>query len=129
MTRRALVVVVLALGAGALSMEAVAWWTDSGTGSAAAAVGTLSVPGSPDVSVVASTATLNWTAATAPGDDTIGYVVERRETAGSIWSAACGTTASTPITALDCVDEPGDGDFVWRVTAFFRTWTATSGVE
>ena len=129
MTRRALVVVVLALGAGAISMEAVAWWTDSGTGSAGAAVGTLSVPGTPAVSVVTTTATLSWAAATAPGVETVDYHVERRQTAGSVWSDACDTTASTPTAARDCSDVPGDGDFVWRVTAFFRTWTATSGVS
>ena len=73
---------MLALGAGAISMEAVAWWTDSGTGSAGAAVGTLSVPGTPAVSVVTTTATLSWAAATAPGAETVDYHVERRADVG-----------------------------------------------
>ena len=76
-----------------------------------------------------TTATLSWSAATAPGAGTVDYFIERRATSGSVWSDACGTTASTRITALGCSDVPGDGTFVWRVTAFFHTWTATSAAS
>jgi hypothetical protein len=127
--RRLVVLAGVAIGALAMTLVAVAMWTGAGTGSASAAVGSLGAPGTPAVSVATTTATLGWTAAAAPGAGTVDYSVERRATSGSVWSDACGTTASTHVTALSCSDLPGDGTFVWRVTAFFRSWTATSAAS
>ena len=61
-----------------------------------------------------------------PGVGTVDYHVERRTSGGTDWSDACGTTASSRITATSCSDTPGSGVFAWRVTAHFHSWTATS---
>ena len=123
--RRIFALLGAALGAGAISVAALAFWTAGGSGSAVAAVATLSSPGAPTTSVAGTSVDLAWSAASAPGGGAVVYRVERLETSGSVWTDACGTSATAPIAALACSDAPGDGTFVWRVTAIFATWTAT----
>jgi hypothetical protein len=125
--QRFILLASVALGIGAISFVAFGWWSGGGSGSAGAAAATLGAPGTPSVSVTASVASVSWSAASAPGAGAVDYHIERRETSDSVWRDVCGTTASIRITALDCSDVPGDGTFVWRVTAFFHSWTATSG--
>jgi hypothetical protein len=127
--RRIILLASVALGVGAISFVAFGWWTGVGSGSAGAAVATFGAPGTPAVSVTASVASVSWSAASAPGAGAVDYHVERRETSDLIWRDVCGTTASIRITALECSDVPGDGTFEWRVTAFFHSWTATSGTS
>jgi hypothetical protein len=119
----------IVLGIGATPQAAFGSWTTGGSGSASATAGTLGTPGAPAISVTSPNATLNWSAATAPGAGTVEYYAERRPTAGVIWSAACGTSPTTRITALSCSDAPGDGTFVWRVTAVFHSWTAVGATS
>jgi hypothetical protein len=124
--RRVILLASVALGVVACSFVAFGWWTGGGSGSAGAAVATLGASGTPSVAVAASVASVSWTGASAPGAGTVDYHIERREISGSIWNDVCGTTASIRITALECSDVPGDGTFVWRVTACFHSWTAVS---
>ena len=127
--RRIILLASVALGVGGISFVAFGWWTGGGSGNAVAAVATFGAPGTPSVSVTAYVASVSWSAASAPGAGAVDYHVERRETSDLIWRDVCGTTASIRITALECSDVPGDGTFEWRVTAFFHSWTATSGTS
>jgi len=120
--------VAISFAAGLVVLVGIAWalWTSGGTGSAAAETTTLAPPAMPDVSALLDDVDLSWSAPTPPGAGTVDYHVERRRLPGSSWSDACGTTTSSRITATGCTDQPGDGQYVWRVTANFHTWTATS---
>ena len=121
--------VSVVFGLGLTPLAAFGSWTTGGAGSASATAGTLGTPGTPAISVTSPNATLSWSAATAPGAGVVEYYAERRPTAGVTWSAACGTSPTMRITALSCSDAPGDGTFVWRVTAVFHSWTAVSGTS
>ena len=124
-TRRIFALGGVVLAGALLSVAAFAFWTAGGSGSAQAAAAGLGAPGAPSVSVAGASVSLHWSSASAPGAGTVDYRVERLETSGSLWTDACGTSGTAPITALDCTDAPGDGTFVWRVTAIFHSWTAT----
>ena len=123
--RRILILAAAVLACAATSVAVLAFWTGGGSGSAQAAAAGLGAPGAPSVTVSGASATLSWSAANAPGAGTVAYRVERLDTSGSLWTDACGTSASAPITALACTEAPGDGNFVWRVTAVFASWTET----
>ena len=97
-----------------------------GLGAATAATTTLVAPGTPAASQTNGTVTVTWTAATAPGAGTVSYFVERRVQPGTTFVNACGTTSTARVTSLTCAETPGAGTYVWRVTAYFSSWTATS---
>lgn len=125
-TRLRLALLATGLGVVLAAAPAWAWWRANGAGRATAATGTLGAPGQPAVSVANGTASLSWTGAVAPGGGASGYLVERRRALGGAWEGACCTTPSARTAATTCADVPGVGTFVWRVTEFFRTWTAVS---
>ena len=77
-----------------------------GAGSAQAAAAGLGAPGAPSVTVSGASATLSWAEANAPGAGTVADRVERLDTSGSLWTDACGTSDSAPITALACTERP-----------------------
>ena len=119
---------LLGLGLGIALLVGVAWafWGGTGSGAAPAAAATLVEPGTPTLSETNGTVTVSWTTATPPGAGTVDYFVQRRDEFGTLWADACGTTATTRTTALQCDDVPGAGAWVWQVTAYFSSWTATS---
>jgi len=127
--RRALVAVAAVLGVVAVSIAAWAFWSSSGTGSASAAVASFAPPAIASPSVTTGGVTLSWSASAAPGAGTVDYSVERRDELGSTWSDACGTSTTVHTPAVGCTDVPNAGTYVWRVTAYFRTWTTTSGAS
>ncbi|MGZ4688699.1 MAG: fibronectin type III domain-containing protein [Acidimicrobiia bacterium] len=112
---------------GAVAVAAVVWayWTQSGTGAGAASVGALSAPGKPTATVAGSTVTLNWTAGSVSGGGTVKYHVERRSDPGSIWTDVCGSTHAAPITGLSCAEATGPGQWVYRITARYNSWSTT----
>ncbi len=118
----------LCLGVGITLLAGVAWayWTGSGSGAAPAVSSTLLAPGTPTMSEINGSVTVTWTASVAPGAGTLSYSVQRRDAFGAAWVDTCGTTSVTHITTLACSDAPGAGAYVWRVTAYFSTWTALS---
>lgn len=109
--------------AGAPVAEAAYSTTGAGTG----AVTTGTLPPSTRVTVPATTSgavPVSWTAP-ATGLTPITYQVTRSTNNTSF--PACGTTASTRITATNCTDNPPTvGPHTYTVTAVHRSWTTTS---
>ena len=104
-----------------------AYLTTTGSGTAAASLGTLQPPTSVTVpSNSAGSVNVTWTASTGLLAPT-GYYVTRVTTATRATAAACGTSPTGTILAVDCTDVAAPmGEFTYRVTAVNRTWTAAS---
>jgi hypothetical protein len=123
---------LVVLGIGALAW---AYWTTQGTGSAAASVGTLHAPTNVSVPATASGSVhVTWNGSTL-GDGVTpasGYYVTRIKNSDSSASNACGTSPSslTSSAATSC-DDTGvaDGTYHYKVTAVYRSWTATSAAS
>src|SRR6059058_1253671 len=124
-SRRLAACALATLGAGALAAVAWGFWSTAGSGTAASVVGTFGEPGAPTLSASNGTVVLEWTPASAPGAGTVDYQVERSGDTGATWTGVCGTTPTARITATTCSDAAGAGTYEWRVTAHYRTWTAT----
>lgn len=128
LTLGAVIAVVLA----GVASAAWAFWTTSGSGTAGASVATLDAPTNVQAESNTGGVTVTWTNSTPPaGTNVDGYYVERSSGAG--WSYACNTgpvaPGLIPASGADptCADSPADGTYRYRVTAVWRTWTATSG--
>lgn len=105
----------------------VAFFTSSGSSTASATAGTLNPPTNVTATQVTNTTnvTVSWTASAGTTIPT-GYYVTRTATGGSP-VAACGTSATSLITAVTCTDSSvAAGTYTYRVVAVFRSWTATS---
>jgi hypothetical protein len=118
---------MLSLG---LCSAAWAFWTNTGAGEASAATGTLLAPGNvvADAPVNSGTVAVSWSAATlVTGQPATGYLVTRIHDSEGAESAACGTSAASPTSALSCNDlGVADGSYHYMVTALFGSWTARS---
>jgi Bacterial Ig-like domain len=132
--RRARLLSLAAAPAALLSAAAVwAYLTTTASGAAPGSVGTLSVPTSVAASTTAGSGTVSVTwhaAALSNGTAPTGYYVQRF--AASTPSAACASSASALLagTAVSCNDTAvADGTYTYRVTAVYRTWTATSSAS
>jgi hypothetical protein len=122
-TSKLLVPLVAIVGALSLATAGWAYWTTTGTGSGSAAVGTLTVPGTPAGTVDSGTVSLSWSASTVSGGSTVEYHIERRPDPGSTWTDVCGSSALAPITGTSCSNAPGAGTYIFRVTAVYLSWT------
>jgi hypothetical protein len=118
-------IVFAAIAMVAICGSALAYFSTNGTGTASAAVGTLTTP-----KISAATAEtggrvkLTWSAATVPGG-TVTYFVERD---GGPAGGSCPSEAA-PTTVLTCTDtELAIGAHEFTVTAVYRTWSRTSPV-
>jgi hypothetical protein len=129
MMRRKTLLILLPLMLALGATGAYAWFSSTGSGSAAASTGTLTAPGQPTRTGAGSTVDLSWTASTVSGGGTIRYHVERSTDPVTSWSDACGTTVSSGTTSTSCTDTPSAGTYRYRVTAIFATWTATGAVS
>jgi hypothetical protein len=117
----ALTVAATALLAAAL--DASAYVTASGSGSARASVTTLAASTITRASTAAGSVTLTWSAVTAPATGSVTYYVSRD---GGAASAAC-PSAAAPTSATSCTDTGvSAGAHQYTVTAVWRTWTRTS---
>ena len=121
--------VVVALVA---AFSAYGYYSSAGAGVGDATVGTLNP--ATDVTVPASstgTVHVSWTAAAA-GPNAIapvGYHVER-SAGGPAWVSVCASTPSASIDATSCDDTiAAAGDYTYRVTAVYHSWTATSATS
>ncbi|MFZ0324397.1 MAG: hypothetical protein WAN48_09735 [Actinomycetes bacterium] len=129
---RVLLALALTLGACVLAVAgaSLAWanWSGDGPGVGAASVDTLAAPTTVTVSSSLSTVSVSWSSVSAPTGSLTGYFVTRY--AGSVALPACGTDPGTPATFVagtSCTDlGVGDGTYTYKVTAVFRSWTATS---
>jgi hypothetical protein len=107
-----------------------AYWKSAGVSSSTAATGTLLAPtnvtaGAP--SAGSRSVAVTWTASAGTLRPS-GYIVTR--TSGGITVAACGSSATTPVTTTTCTDtNVPDGTHTYTVTAAFRSWTARSGAS
>lgn len=115
-----------------LCVGAFAFWTNNGTGTASATVGTLTAPGTPGSSSLSSSSvTLQWAGASVTGGGTIDYSLQRRANAtGSSWSEVCTAHAASEAdgSCTDSTVAPGES-YVYRVVGSVATgsWTAASG--
>ena len=115
-----------------VSAAASAYWTASGSGSGSGGVGTLNAP-VVTASGTNGTTTIAWTQqASVSGDasqnSNISYTVERKLNGGSYAALATGSCSGTlAYNTTSCIDPSAQtGTNTYRVTANFRTWTATS---
>ncbi len=107
-----------------------AYWSATGSGSSTAATGTLAGP--VDVTVPETSipdVPVSWTAGV--NDDPVdGYYVTRYQFSVNtepVFVPACSSSPTQLITLTSCTDTGlPDGNYTYRVTAVFRTWTATS---
>jgi hypothetical protein len=99
-----------------------AFWTGSGQGNVSATLATLPAPTITSTATGAETVELSWSAVTAPGEGTVEYYVTRD---GSGASAGCPSSSSRS-TATSCTDTGVPvGAHKYKVTAVWRSWTAT----
>jgi hypothetical protein len=130
MARRKLVVLGGVIAAFACATTVWAYFTAIGTGAGSAAVATLASP-SPVTATSPSVATahVTWVPVASPSSTStdVTYAVERSANGGASFSPAAGTCAGTlPRTTISCDDAlTVEGDYLYRVTATFRTWTST----
>jgi len=105
-----------------LTSSAFAYWSNTGEGSASANLATLSSPAISSAMPGAETVELTWSAVTAPSTGTVEYYVTRD---GSTASAGCPSSSSRS-TATSCTDTGVPvGAHKYKVTAVWRSWTAT----
>lgn len=111
-----------------------AYMSVTGSGSAGAGVSSLTAPGNPSATANASDVSVTWRASTigagVPASD---YTVERYSSAGAdLGEASCGPVPSSAglpdaFGGFSCADSPSTGTFKYRITAHYRSWTASSG--
>lgn len=115
---------LLGLLAIVLAGSAVAYFSGSGAGNAAAAVSKLTAPTITTATPAAGGAvSLSWSAMTPPGEGTVTYYVTRDggEPAGNC------PRKSGPTGVTSCTDGAVPiGEHTYEVTALWRTWEATS---
>ena len=116
-----IVALVLAVGASA-------YLTSVGSGAGTASVGNLNPPTSVTVPATSSgTVHVTWNASDITGSAIApqGYYVEHNN--GSTWAAACGSSPGSLVTGVSCNDTVTiDGDYTYRATAVYHSWTASS---
>jgi hypothetical protein len=107
--------------------NALAYFVGPGSGSASAAVTTLSEPAiSAATAEVGGTVTLTWGAVTPPGSGTVTYYVTRD---GGKPAGNC-PTVSAPEAVTTCKDTGVSiAEHSYRVVAIWHTWTKTSAAK
>ncbi|TML78096.1 MAG: hypothetical protein E6G04_08575, partial [Actinobacteria bacterium] len=131
--RRRLTVAASAMLIIGFAVAAWAYFTAVGTGSGDATTTTLASPAPVTASASGTGAAVSWGSVASPSGNAaeVSYTVTR-STDASTWVAAGGTCAGTLGSATtSCTDSPASsGDYYYRVTAAFRSWTSqaqTSG--
>ena len=131
--RRIAIGVVVPLVALATGLTALAYWTSTGTGAAAASVGTLEPAAISAPASSAGTVTLAWEsqATMFPGSESaaILYTVERRLGVGAFLGVSSGPCSGPLLHSTDSCDDTVtvSGSYSYRVVAHYRsTWTAAS---
>jgi len=102
---------------------AVAYFTSSGAGGGTASIGTLPAPVIASATPGPGTVALNWAPGiTPPGPGAATYYVQRDG-----GSATGCPTSGAPTGTTSCTDTgPSPGSHSYKVTAVWRSWTATS---
>jgi hypothetical protein len=125
--RRSLVIVAVLVVAGSVGRSALAYFSATGTGTAAAAVSKLTAPTiSAATPAAGGTVAISWGAVASPGVGTVSYYVTRD---GGQPAGNC-PTAGSPGTGTSCTDSGVVvGEHSYKVTAVFQTWSATSAAK
>ena len=106
--------------------NALAYFSGAGSGTASAAVTTLTAPTISAATAGGGTVTLTWGAVTPPGAGTVTYYVTRD---GGKPAGSC-PTSSAPTTVTTCKDaEVPIAEHSYRVVALWHTWSKTSAVK
>jgi len=107
----------------AATLDASAYVTGHGTGSAGATVTSLPAPAITRTSTGAGSVTLTWSAISAPASGTVTYYVTRDN---GTPAGSCPTSAR-PAAVTTCTDTGlATGSHAYTVTAVWRTWKSTS---
>ena len=114
---------VTALVVLATTSAAWAYFSSTGSGTAAASTGSLSAPTGVTATPGAGTVALHWNAVTPPASGAVTYYVTR---SGGAPAGNCPTPTS-PASVMTCTDSGlTAGIYQYTVTAVWRSWTATS---
>jgi hypothetical protein len=125
-TRIRSLVPALALALAATATVVSAFWTGSGQGSVSASLATLEAPTIVNATTGTEAVELSWSAITPPAEGTVEYYVTRD---GSTASAGCPSSSSRS-TATSCTDTNVPvGAHKYKITAVWRSWTATGGEQ
>jgi hypothetical protein len=114
-----------------LSLATAGWayWTTTGSGTGSSSVATLAAPTGVTVPATSNgSVAISWTASStaSPNVTPTGYYVQRFGGTPSP-AAACSTAPTALTAALTCNDTGvADGTYTYRVTAVFRSWSASS---
>jgi DNA-binding beta-propeller fold protein YncE len=114
--------------------DAHAYISATGSGTAGAGVSSLTSPGAPHASLAATNVSVTWTASTiGAAVAASSYTVERYNGSGTdLGEASCGAVSSSvglpdAFGSFSCTDSPAPGTFKYKITAHYRSWTASSG--
>lgn len=133
MSRRLSLILIGAAATLVLGTAAWAFWANIGAGAAIVTTATFSPPSNPVASapVNSATVTISWSEATVSGGQAAsGYYVTRIRSSDSVVFPACGTSTTATIVTLSCSDlDVTDGDYQYRVTATYESWTAVSALS
>jgi trimeric autotransporter adhesin len=113
------------------------WWTVGGAGAGNGHVGSLGAPTNVSGTVTSTTVHLTWTGVAPPGAGPFGYYVQRFTAVDGYTTASIpgGTCASSAVALLPASPTSCDessvpsGTYKYRVTAVFRTWSASSALS
>ena len=134
MTRRTIMVVLVVLGLApiALAVPATSAWayvTAGGSGNGTIVVGSLGAPTDVTATPDDGSVDVTWTAVSAPGSGTLGYVVARTTVPAGPAVDVCGSPSEPLATTPTSCSDAGvpDGTYTYSVAAVYASWT-TSGV-
>jgi len=115
-----------ALGLGATTAPASAYWGAAGQGSGLATLTTLTAPTISNATAGAETVELSWSSVAAPGEGSVEYYVTRD---GGAPGGNC-PSVSAPSTATGCTDSGvAIGSHKYVVKAVYHSWTAASAEQ
>src|SRR5439155_3497107 len=125
--RRKLTVAASAMLILGFAVAAWAYFTAFGSGSGDALATTLASPGPISAAPSGTGALVSWNSVASPSGNAadVTFTVSR-STNASTWVAAGGSCSGTlGSVTTSCTDSPGaSGDYYYRVTAAFRSWTS-----
>jgi ribosomal 50S subunit-recycling heat shock protein len=124
--RRGRILVLLLVAVLSATTAAWAFWSQPGKGSASGHVASLSAPVISSAIGGGESATVSWSAVSAPASGAVKYYVSRD---GEAAGGNCPTPSSSS-TATSCTDAGvSPGSHSYTVTAVWRSWTATSAAK
>jgi hypothetical protein len=129
MTRRACLLVALALIAAASPAHAAASWQGSGSGAVYSKAKAMPAGNTPTVGVSGRSVTVSWTASSLSGGGSLdGYVLRRYDGAGL--EQTIGSDCSGTIVALTCTEQAVPaGSWRYTVTPALQSWRGAESAQ